>query len=291
MTTHGIRARTRAAGLLMVIMVAPTVWGCGGGRPPEELRSAKVLVPLGTMTKTLVYEDQRLGLLQGMAQVPGSDRIALFGHAGNCVLVRSENPATCEPTPSGIAPPVSIGTFVSAEYISADFDGDGTPERIKPIPKAGFVLESATGDELARTHLERYWVGTEFGYWFEPAVTWSSPRFLLVSTDGALLLFDSRLREYRTLPTPGMQSPLHVSAGAPLDGVGTGAFATVFGGRGGWHRSILFVHSASNQVVYEEILGDDFMALWPLPVADGQYRFLLGGRGQVWEYSFTLPGA
>lgn len=263
---------------------------CGGGLPPEALRTARVLVPDADVQKTLVYEDQKLGLIQGIFQVSGSDQIAVFGYSGRCLLTQAGRTATCDKIPPGVVAPVSIGTFVSAEYISADFDNDGTAERLRPVAKAGFKLESAAGAEIARTQLERYWVGSDFHYWFEPAVTWSQPRFLLVSTDGSLLVHNHQLKEVRTLPVPGMQSPLHVAAGAPLGGTVAGFFASVFGGRGGWHRSILFIHSARNQVLYEEILGDDFEALWPLPVMDGRCRFLLGGRGQVWEYSVRVPG-
>jgi hypothetical protein len=49
---------------------------------------------------------------------------------------------------------------------------------------------------------------------------------------------------------------------------------------------VLFIHSSSNEVIYKEILGDDVGAVWPLPTAHGRHRFIVGGRGQVWEYSF-----
>lgn len=281
---------TRVA-CLGVGFVAFLTAACGGGSPPAALQMAKVVLQDAAIHKTLVYESQSLGLIQGMFQLSGSDQIAVFGYAGNCLLTLSGSTATCENMPPGVAPPVSIGTFVAKQYIEADFDGDGTVERVRPIEKVGFTLEKIQGGELARTQLERFWVGSDFHYWFEPAVTWSRPRMLLVSTDGTLMLFDSHMKEVRQLPAPGMQSPLHISAGAPLDVVGAGPFASLFAGRGGWHRSILFIHSADNKVVYEEILGDDFQAVWPLQAKDGTYRFLLGGRSQVWEYSFRLPGA
>lgn len=289
MTGNGMSVVARVA-RLGVGFIACLTAACGGGSPPSVLRTAKVVLQDVAIDKTLVYESQNLGLIQGMFQPSGSDHIAVFGYAGNCLLTLSGSTAACENMPPGVVPPVSIGTFVAKQYIDADFDGDRTAERVRPIEKAGFTLGKIQGGELARTQLERFWVGSDFHYWFEPAVTWSRPRMLLISTDGTLLLFDNQLKEVRQLPAPGMQSPLHISAGAPLDIAGAGPFASLFAGRGGWHRSILFIHSADNKVVYEEILGDDFQAVWPQQAKDGTYRFLLGGRGQVWEYSFRLPG-
>ena len=234
----------------------------------------------------MIHEDRRLGLIQGLVQLPGSDAISVFGHSGRCLLTIAGDKAICSPVLPEDPPPVSIGTFVTGHHITADFDADGTPERLVPIERAGFKIETAAGTEVARAALERYWAGSEFRYWFEPAVTWSQPRFVLVSVDATILVLDHRLREVRTLPVPGMRSPMHVSAGAPLGAAEPGPFASVVVGRGGWHRSVLFIHSADNAVVYEEILGGDVGAVWPLPAANGRYRFLVGGRGQVWEYSF-----
>lgn len=259
---------------------------CGGGFAPADLRTPEVVVPLAGLRKTLIHEDRRLGLIQGLVQLPGSDAISVFGYSGACQLTMAGDRAACSPVLPEAPPPVSIGTFVTDHFIAADFDADGTLERLVPLERAGFKIETAAGTEVARSALERYWAGSEFRYWFEPAVTWSEPRVVLVSVDATILVLDNRLREVRTLPVPGLQSPMHVSAGAPLGAAEPGPFASVVVGRGGWHRSVLFIHSADNAVVYEEILGGDVGAVWPLPAANGRYRFLVGGRGQVWEYSF-----
>jgi hypothetical protein len=259
---------------------------CGGGFAPADLRTPRTVVPLASLQKTLIYEDPRLGLIRGLVQLPGADGISVFGHTGRCILAMAGDRAICSPALPDAPPPVSIGTFVSDHHIVADFDGDGTPEQLTPLEGAGFKLATAAGTEIARSALERYWVGPKFRYWFEPAVTWSQPRFVLVSVDETILVLDARLHEVRTLPVPGMASPMHVSAGAPLGGGELAPFVSVVVGRGGWHRSVLFIHSASNAVVYQEIVGDDVGAVWPLPEADGRRRFLVGERGRVWRYSF-----
>lgn len=255
---------------------------CGGGFPPEALRSAAVEVHEVSVQKKLIYKNASIGLVQGMFQVVGTDKIAIIGWEGSCLLTLSGRTVVCEGTPAklGIVPPVSVhGSFLSDGYMQADFDDNGEFERIKPLGTIGFKLEKTDGSEIAQIQLDE-------DYWFKPKITWSQPHYLLVSTDGALHVFDNHLREVRNLQTPGIRAPLHISDGAPLSIAGEGPFISVYGGRGGWHRTILFIHSLDGRVIYKEILVGDFNAVCPLSGKDGAYRFLLGGRGQVFEYSF-----
>ncbi len=252
--------------------------GCGGGFPPKGLHSATVEVHEIAVQKKNVCRNQSIGLVQGMFQVAGTDGIAVVGWKESCLLRFFDNAAVCERT--SVIPPVSLhGSFLSGGYMQADFDNNGEFERIRPLGETGFKLEKIDGAEIAQIQLNQ-------DYWFKPKVTWSQPHYLLVSTDGALLVFDNHLKEIRNLQTPGIKAPLHISDGAPLDIAGKGPFVSVYGGRGGWHRTILFIHSSDGRVIYKEVLIDDFIAVCPLPGKDGAYRFLLGGRGQVFEYSF-----
>jgi len=258
--------------------------GCGGGFPPKGLQSAAVDCCNVAVRKKLIYTNPAIGLVHGIFQAEETGEFAVIGGQGSCMLSLSGNIVAREGDPDklGIIPPVTqIGSFITDGYIQADFDNNGKLERVSPVASVGFKLEKASGEEVARTQID-------VDHWFEPKATWSQPHFLLVSTDGMLLVFDDQLRRVRNLPLPGIKAPLHIEGGAPLGRKGSVPFVSVFGGRGGWHRSILFIHSPDEHVIYKEILADDFKAVWPLPEEDGKYRFLLGGRGQVWEYSFTL---
>ena len=268
--------------LCLLIVNALLCGGCGGEFPPRELWRAAVEVHEINIQKELIYDNSNIGLILGMFQVE-TNEIAIIGWGGSCLLSLPENLATCKRSLAelGVIPPISqSGSFLSGGYIQADFNGDGNIGRLKPVT-AGFKLENTSGSEVTRTKLDR-------NYWFEPSVTWSQPHHILVSTDGMLLVLDNHLQKIRSLSTTGIRAPLHISAGSRLDCVGRGPFVSVFVGRGGWHRSILFIHSTDERVIYKEILLGDFKAVWPLPKKNGKFRFLLGGRGQVWEYSFRM---
>jgi hypothetical protein len=62
------------------------------------------------------------------------------------------------------------------------------------------------------------------------------------------------------------------------------SFAALYKGRGGWHRSILYVFSSTGELVYKEILGDDFQSIAAVPSNENN-AILIGGRNEVIRYS------
>lgn len=56
----------------------------------------------------------------------------------------------------------------------------------------------------------------------------------------------------------------------------------MYKGRGGWHKSLLYVFSGQGHLIYKEVLDGDFPSVAPY----GQDAFLLGGRGKVLLYDF-----
>lgn len=124
----------------------------------------------------------------------------------------------------------------------------------------------------------------EGDYWFEPVVTRTSPHHVLISTDTGLLVYDNRLQNQRVLSTPGVAAPLHIRAGEPV-GLHQNGFVSLFSGRGGWHRTLLFIHSPQGKVLYKEILDNDYASILPLSSSGNRNLFLVSGRGTVWLYS------
>jgi hypothetical protein len=48
---------------------------------------------------------------------------------------------------------------------------------------------------------------------------------------------------------------------------------------------VLYYFARGGELVYKEILGDDYQAVTPLASSQGA-SFLVGGRGEVWLYRF-----
>ncbi len=161
---------------------------------------------------------------------------------------------------------------------SADFTGDGRLEVLLGAGETDFVLVDGGGTEVAELS-----VSTD--YWYEPVLTSAGGLFLVLSAGNVLDVHDSQLGHVRRFDTLTPDSPLHVVS-ATFGGNGPDApFAALFKGRGGWHRSVLYLFAASGDLVYKEIFGGDFQSIYPLEEAGGT-TFLVGGRNEVWKYSF-----
>ncbi len=161
---------------------------------------------------------------------------------------------------------------------SADFTGDGRLEILLGVGETDFVLFDGGGTELAELS-----VSTD--YWYEPVLTSAGGLFLVLSAGNVLDVHDSQLGHVRRFDALGADSPLHVEAAAFGRAGPDAPFAALFKGRGGWHRSVLYLFAASGDLVYKEIFDGDFQSIYPLEEAEGT-TFLVGGRGEVWKYSF-----
>jgi len=157
---------------------------------------------------------------------------------------------------------------------SEDFDGDGRRD-VLAMPVRGLLwITDGGGGEVGSLRMDEP---------FRASVTTSAPRFVVLSLDQRIAIHDGKLALVKTLRAPGAEPPLHVAASAFL-GSGSGApFVAVFKGRGGWHKSIVYVFDAAGKPIYKEILDGDFQSVAPY----GQRGFLLGGRGKVLLYSFA----
>jgi hypothetical protein len=161
---------------------------------------------------------------------------------------------------------------------SADFTGDGHQEILVGLAEDDFAIMDGKQHELSK-------LSVSDAYWYEPVVTSSTLPFVVLSAGNVLDVYDSKLKFVKKLDAEGAASPMHVVA-ATFFGEGPSApFAAIYNGRGGWHRSILFVFSSTGELVYKEILGDDYQSITPMPQGD-RMAFLLGGRDEVFLYSF-----
>lgn len=243
----------RAAAVVVALAVA-----CGGSRE----------VPHAQIRKTLLWRNPEVGSIAALLPAPSS--VYVVGRDQTCQITLSGQTIRCGRIPvddpvrkEGFFRPVGDGGVV------ADFDGDGSPDRLLSPSDDEYLIASTAGPILGRTTIDE-------DHWFEPAVSRTAPHRIFISTDHGLLVLDHRLHRVACLPTPGIQSPIHIRAAEPLP---SGALVSLFGGKG---RTTLFIHSPAGAIVATEVLPEDAEAILPLPSGE---RFLLGGRGTVWTCS------
>ena len=161
---------------------------------------------------------------------------------------------------------------------SADFSGDGHHEILVGLAETDFAILDGKQHEL-------YKISVSDAYWYEPVVTSSILPFIVISAGDVLDVYDSKLEHIKKFDAQGAKSPMHVVA-ATFIGYGPDApFVAVYQGRGGWHRSILYVFSSTGELVYKEILEGNYQSITSVPQTDG-IAFFLGGRNEVLLYSF-----
>jgi len=163
---------------------------------------------------------------------------------------------------------------------SADFIGDGHHEILIGLGEDDFAVLDGKRQILSRLSVSQ-------SYWYEPVVTSSVLPFVILSAGDTLDVYDSKLNFLKKFDAVGAPSPMHVVA-AEFIGEGPDAmFAAVYKGRGGWHRSILYVFSSTGELVYKEVLDGDYQSICPVK-GDYKMEFLLGGRNEVLLYSFQV---
>lgn len=151
---------------------------------------------------------------------------------------------------------------------SADFNHDGKRELLVG-EKGKLRIMDGGGRELQE-------VDVADDHWDEPLVVVDGP-FVVLSKNEHVVVYDDQLKPKGDFATVGAKLPFHASAAAFTGELGHGPFAVLLRGRGGWHETFLFVYSAEERVVYQEILGDDFESMTAVPRKDGGVRSLSAG--------------
>jgi len=178
-----------------------------------------------------------------------------------------------------------------------DFDGDGRKELLANDTKGRLITLTLSGEVTM-------WTESQV---FSFAVTRSEPSNILIAPDlanfrlvdapnvvarkpGKMVLLNRKLQRIASWDTPypyPETSYLRLIAAESLGAPNQGSvLISLFNGTGSWHKTPLFVHSWDGKSLYEELLEDDYLSILPLPDAErGTGSFLVGGRGQVWQYS------
>ena len=179
--------------------------------------------------------------------------------------------------------------------LAIDLDGDGRKELLANDTRGRFIAITSSGEAVMPTESQV----------FSFAVTQTEPPNIVVAPDiarvrdsnnkvvtksGKMYLYDRKLRRVAFWdaphPYPGT-SYLSLVAAEPVGPPNQpSGLVSLFAGTGSWRKTPLFVHSWVGELLYEELLEDNYLSILPLPSAEqGMVSFLVGGRGQVWRYS------
>lgn len=163
---------------------------------------------------------------------------------------------------------------------SADFTGDGNHEILVGYGEDNFAILDGVEHELSRLKAPY-----SFVYHRKQIITSSMPPCLVFSGEDTLAVYDSNLKFSKNFIAIGSPYPMHAVAASYIGNGPDAPFVAVCKGKASWGRSILYVFSATGELVYKEILKGSYQSIASAPQSDGM-GFLLGGRNEVLLYSF-----
>jgi len=130
----------------------------------------------------------------------------------------------------------------------------------------------------------------------DPYVLYVDPNLMQLEDEryDRIYVLASDFTSVAALPTPFART-LHAVAGSPLvmvvpaaDGSDstTLGFASLLAGHEWWDRTVLSVHRASGELIYQEVLDGVYLSVWPEAATEGtSSSFLVGGIGTLWRYT------
>lgn len=161
----------------------------------------------------------------------------------------------------------------ASDIVSADLAGDESSEVLCHHGE-GFSVHTLTGSEVAVLKSEP----ASFAIVRTPA----GKSQIAIAGDTTIRVLGGDFSEVATLAKPVFDhyAPLDAAASnTSSDGV---TYASLLGGRGGWHRTTFLLHDQKGHLVYHEVLDGDYNVVQP--TAPGE--FVLFGRGSAISYTF-----
>lgn len=174
-----------------------------------------------------------------------------------------------------------------------DTAGDGRKRILHSNAEGQLLVRNAAGDVIAK-----YLSGTYVSHF--SLVRWngeSQPTHILISTtedgpeswDSIFLILNAGGQVIARMQAP-LGNVLRDLKGTSVRFPGQGDQFAVLEHDGLGDRSMLFVYTPQNQLVYQEIIGDSCGAIANEAGKAGD-RLLLGCSGKVWEYALAAPAS
>lgn len=170
-----------------------------------------------------------------------------------------------------------LGTFrgdCAGAIVSADLAGDESWEVVCGHA-GGYSVHDVGGSEVAVLQSEP----ESFAIVRTPA----GKSHIAIAGDTAIRVLRGDFSEIAALRLPEFDHYAPLDAAASNLGSHGIIYASLLGGRGGWHRTTLLLHSGDGRLLYHEVLDGDYNVVQPQ--APGE--FVLFGRGDAISYTFA----
>lgn len=180
-----------------------------------------------------------------------------------------------------------IKKFMSDYVKAADLNGDGKDEIVYWDEKEkSLIVREGIGEILYRIKPQLDNFKFSITDWVE-----GSPAHILLVGSEKMQILDIEGKVLATLNIPYSLPSFFQPNGTLLkmnqDNTNPYGYVTLLKGRGGWHRTVLYVNSLSGELLYHEILEEDCNSLLAfndnIKIKSGS--FLVGGRNRVWLYT------
>jgi hypothetical protein len=166
----------------------------------------------------------------------------------------------------------------------ADFNGDGRSELLYYSATQSFIIQKVNGEVISRfkptldnfTFSKTYWVNN------------SNAHLLLVGSE-KMHIINHKGEKVAIFNTPYTSYSYQRPDGMPLllnKEKNDYGYISSIKGRGGWHRTVIYVNALSGELLYQEIVEEDCDSLYAFNDTDDKKgSFLVGCRNCIWLYT------
>ncbi len=161
-----------------------------------------------------------------------------------------------------------------------DLDGSGQKKIVHSNAGGYITVRDIRGKIISKSKPEPYFSDFSMIRWPDE----TKPERLLIAEDNFIWIFDARANVLAKFPAPDTGNLGH-GKGAVLGIKGKKPVLATIVDYENWHRSILYIHDPSGDLLYQEILPESCPAIALFPTdAALPGRLLIGCEGKVLEY-------
>ncbi len=161
----------------------------------------------------------------------------------------------------------------------ADVDGSGQRRIVHSNAAGNITVRDKDGKIISKTKPKPYFSHFSLIRWPDT----SAPERLLLVEDNTIWIFDASANVLAKFVAPDSGS-LGEGKGIIISGDGEKRVLATIVDYENWHRSILYLHDLSGNLLYQEILPESCPAITTFPGNNPNSKLLIGCEGKVIEY-------